>query len=679
MISLAPSRRAAPQVLEAGAAFALAAACFWGSRNLSLELSDEGQLIYQTWRVSQGALPYVDVRQLYAPSVFFLNGALLHWFGADLSIIRISLLVIKAAVATLVYVNARLITSRSFAVLAYVLTVAIWMTPWWVFNTPYANHYSLLCAELAVFGFLVLWRRHQALACVWAGMNCGIAATFKQTGGLFAVLAFALFIVWDTAATRPSGRPETTAWSNTAVRSLRWLALLATIGVAGAYVVPGSSFWNAALLLAPTATTVLLVARREWHSADVRARWQGARNLLYLGAGMMPPLAVYPIYYAARGHLQNLVDDTIVELPRRTVWFDPLPVPSLRPSALVLALFCLLLSARLAALRARAARVAAMAAVAVAIAAVAAVAVNAASSVGLGEYVRRSLWYQDMFATLYVLPFAVVWASIWFYLATAEPSDSTLELPPVERRTAASLWSFFCATSLLLLYPSGDLWHLLMCLPAFLPLFAALLERYAVGAALSRPPFGPNEQLRNRVSRPERRLAATFPTIASVLLVVMLATPFFGTTRFVRSMAPGMRGAFTRASGIVGWPPKSKDAADLVAYIDAQPQEQRLFVLCNEQLLYFLTGRPSVMERDEFALYLVGAGVITPNDRRALLDEARIVARLRETKPLVVDCTNSPLGERFKTAFPEVERFLADHYAAVASFGDYRLLTWTPD
>ena len=657
------------RVAEAVAAFGVALACFWIGRNLSLDWTDEGHIIYPIWRASEGALPYVDVRQLYAPSLFFLNGALLRWFGADLSVIRISLVVLKAGLAALVYLNARLLASRRFALLAYALFVIVWMTPWWVFNTPYANHYGLVCALAAIFGFVQLRRRY-ALACAWAGLCCGLGATFKQTSGLFTFLAFALFLLWDSDTPDERPRDGVPRWLDGLARALRWATLFAAMALCVAYLAPRNALWNAALLLAPIAAAILFVARRELHDMHPAARLRGALGVLHTGLAMAVPLAAYGIYYAGRGHLGALLADTVSELPGRTNWFDPLPVPSLRSTALTVAMLSFLAAARLAAWRSDGRRRgrAALAWLGLGVVSLAAVVIHAAGAVGLGEYVRLSLWYQDVFGTLYLLPFAVAWVSLWLYVAA--PRSGLQRRDDGDSAAALGLWSFFSAISILLLYPAGDIWHLLMSLPAFLPLFAHLLERYA-----SLPTGEARSPTDLRASRP--RSQGWLPTIAAVGLVSALCVPFVGTLRFVRAVSAGVRGHFARAPGIVGWPPKFGEAADLVDYLAAQSAETRLLVLCDEQMLYFLAGRRSVMERDEFALYLVGAGVIEPDDRRALVDEQGMIARLDEARPLVIDCADNPRAARFTQAFPQAGNFLATHFRTVASFGEYRVLAWT--
>src|SRR5207247_9965012 len=131
---------------EAVAVGAVAALYFLGVALRTIEWTDEGQIVYPSWRVADGAVPYVDFHHLYGPSVFLLNGALLALFGRDLRTIRLSLVVVKAAVAALVYAAARRLAPRPVAFAAAAVLIAAWGVPIWLCNTPYASYYgSALC------------------------------------------------------------------------------------------------------------------------------------------------------------------------------------------------------------------------------------------------------------------------------------------------------------------------------------------------------------------------------------------------------------------------------------------------------------------------------------------------------------------------------------------------------
>jgi hypothetical protein len=221
------------------------------------------------------------------------------------------------------------------------------------------------------------------------------------------------------------------------------------------------------------------------------------------------------------------------------------------------------------------------------------------------------------------------------------------------------LFYFFGLTSLLLLYPAADFWHVVMGLPAWLPLLAFQLERFRC------PP-----DARGRPGRTERRSA-----LLVAILVLALCAPFVDTLRFVQRTQHG-EAPLARASGIVGWPPRFTEAVEVIRYLDSLPKEAPLLVIANEQMIYFLAGRSSVITDGEYVLYLVGADAIAGDDARALLPEQRLIERLESAKPLIVDYTGNPMSQRFRNAFPRTATYVEIRYRLQQAVGQYRVLAW---
>jgi hypothetical protein len=113
----------------------LAAACFWPSIRLGLEWVDQGLTVYPIWLVARGALPYRDFHHLYGPSLFFLNGALMHWFGEDLLVLRLSLLAVKVGLAVLLFRLSRSLARPTIALGVTAWWIAVWCSPLWLFWT----------------------------------------------------------------------------------------------------------------------------------------------------------------------------------------------------------------------------------------------------------------------------------------------------------------------------------------------------------------------------------------------------------------------------------------------------------------------------------------------------------------------------------------------------------------
>ncbi len=605
----------------------------------TMEWTDQGQIVYPSWRVAEGAMPYRDFYHVYGPALFYVNGALLRVFGADLTVLRAALVLLKALIAALVYLGARTLAPWPFALGSYVLCVAVWGAPWWVFNTPYANHFAL---ALTFAGMLLVARRgRSAAACLLAGLCFGVAALFKQTAGLFALVSLVLFLIWDTQATRaaPPGGKTPAAGLDLVARAARGVALVAALGLFALYLANGGERWNATLLVAPVGLSIALLGARELRGAgDPAARVQSLGRMLAAAAGLSIPLAACAAYYAWHGALTALVFNTVRGLPELVHWFIPLPMEG-RAVALAAGLVAVLAGLR--AWRVFAAQH--PAAVAPTATALALVAVVAAAFLW-----RDWWWFSDVFRLLYAVPLALVWAALPRVVLPRRSGTA----PP-----ALAAFFFFAASSLLLLHPGGDLPHILMGLPAFLPLLAVQLARLH-GAEPG-------------------RAAAMVSAACLTLLLLVLCAPFALALATAPAALPAGWTGFARAPGVRDAAPKFRDATELVRAIDAQPPARPLFAIANAQMLYFLAGRPSALGREEYLLYLVAADVIAADTVRDLLPPAAITTRLEALRPLVIDEPGSALGEHFRRVYPEVAAYIDAHTRAVRTAGVFRLLDWT--
>lgn len=617
----------------------VAALYFSGIRTVALELTDAGQILYPSWRVAAGELPYVAFEHLYGPSLFFLNGALFWLGGLDLRVIRLALVATNALSAALAYALARRVARPPAALLATTVLVAIWGTPIWLTNTPYATYFA---TPLCLAGALVLLGEPRWWRPVAAGVCVGCATTFKQTQGVFAFLALACFLIADTPAA-----PGAPAWLSRAVRAV---VLLAAVAVPVAYVRPHLAVPVVPILLVPFGLAVAGLVRREvaaWRRSGPAPGTSLAP--LLLTAGMALPALGYALLYAAHGALAALVDNVLLKWPPRMQWFVPLRPPGLRPAllgAVVLASFAVAAtwsehggSRGRVGIRRLAVSLAALAA------ALGALLLHAGSTPGLRAYLLRAQWTAETFALLPALPWCVL-AVAWAGMRRSGPAAAP----------ALPLLYLLAAGTLLQLFPCADLPHVIMILPAFVPLLAYALERVRLQAAG----------------------AAPAPRACAALLVV--AWPLASVVPFVRSrlaapaVAPTRRG-FARAPGITGAAPRFDEAVDLVRHLSRTACPGcRLLVLTNEQLLYVLAGMPSALQHDEFLLYLVGSGLTTDADARQLADEEAMIRALATSRARVVDREDDPAATRFRHAFPRVARFLADACPPTATFGRYRLL-----
>lgn len=611
-----PATRA--PALAALAVGLLAAAWFWPGIRLTLEWVDQGQIVYGAWRVARGELPYRDFDHVYGPSVFLLNGLLLRWFGEDLGAVRYGLLVVKALLATLLFVVSRRVAGRWAALTMTLWFVALWGAPLWIYATPYAGHYTWTSAfagiaVLAVAG-PIGWRR----ACL-AGLCIGAGATFKQTTGLFA--AIAALVALATAPAPQAAPPDGLA------APARWLRRLVVMGAAAlvaGYLSRALATWTGWLLAAPP----LLALAWEWHRDQDAERVLGAggprlRSVFAFAGGFTVPLALWVAYFAARGALGDLVHDMLIGLPPRIDWSVPLSPPG--PAALALGAGLGLGALGVAARRPPLALLAAAAVGGV----VTAIAVTPA-------------WAMGEVQALQLLPVAAAWASAWPALRQAEPFARRL------------VW-WFAALACLSLHPGADLPHALMMMPAVLPALALLVD-----AGWARA--GDRPVLRGCVAA-----LAAMPIAGQIARDVALL-------RRAAAARPVAASGFDRARGIWDDQPRSDDTRRIVARLDQiAPRGTPLLVLPSAQLVYVVADRPSALPRAEMILYLLAIDAIRPGDARALAPPAELLAALRATRPVVVRAAEPGWG-RVAAAYPELAAWLAASYEPTAREGRLELL-----
>lgn len=620
---------------------ALAAALYFSlSCTVTLEWVDEGQLVYQSWLVSQGAVPHREFQHVYGPAMYLLNGLLFRIFGSDLLVIRLSLVALKAIISVLVYLAARRVASPLFALLAFVSTVIVWGGPWWVFNTPYASHYAL---ALVLFGMLLYLRNGGRSGALLAGVCCGLAAAFKQTTGLFALLSLALCLVWD--ATASVGEASTRSRVG---QSMRLLAVLGSAAICAGYAAAGNTWWNVVALFGPFAAGIAWIGAREIrHGATA-----GVANidaLLGAGTGMAAPLLLCITGYAAMGLLGNLVESTVSGLPQVIKWFFPVAAPDVRSSLLALAACCPIAGVYLLSRR----RLSGYVVLAIGALAGAIAVLSVVRSSGIMSYLQQDAWIGDVFRVVFVLPFLLVWIA-WAALLRSDERITASDADPAAPRARVVL-TLVAASSLLSLYPAADFWHLLMVWPMIAPLLAWQLERALRG--------------------PDGRLVPLAVVVAGVLALVC-AAPFLHAVVMARVNRPAKLDTFARATRISDGSQKLRDALAVVRYLEAQPADRKLLSFGEGQMLYFLAGRRSVLEHEEFAFYLVGTGFVADADARVLVPQPRAIARIAETQPIIVTVDGAPFTARLRGVFAELAQYIDAHYQTAATFGPYRVLRY---
>ncbi len=658
MMARLPGRVASLGLVAAVAAY-FAVGC-----TLSLEYLDEGQIVYPSWLVSLGAVPYKDFGHLYGPALFVLNGTLFRWFGPDLIVVRISLVLLKTVTVVLAYLIARQLASRAFALVACSVLVAVWGTPWWIFNTPYANHYSLTLTLGALLCFLSLPHRFR-LGCVLAGLCFGFAATFKPTAGAFGLAGFALFLILARDALEASDLPAGPSLPAWGVRGARLAALAVLLSLFVAYLWHRNTIWNVVVLFTPAALTLGVAFVRELRGPVRRGMCVGLWGMVHAAVGAAVPILGIGIYYAAQGWLSNLLFNLISGLPQTVAatYYQPFSAPNARAAlavALVAASFAAVGLAR-SHLRLRAPRRAGAAAASLLLVS-ALLLFLARSSLPMAviAYLRSRAWYGTILAVWYAVPLASLGLTGFLLLRSSPPAAAAA----AGRGTAVLLVYCNAVAAWLLAYPVADLVHIMMGLPVVAPLWAFLLERFYRPVAHE---AGSSAKVSRWVSGGLIGALAACMAAPSVDHLML---------KFARSRADAT--ALARATGIHGTQPKFGEVANLLAYLDAQvPADRELVFLSCEQLLYFLSGRRSALEQNEFDFYLLCSGQLSNDDARQLIDERLVIDKLSAAKPVIIDGGDRRTNGRLQGAFREMSRYIDAHYHVAARVGRYRILQWS--
>jgi hypothetical protein len=598
---------------------------------------DSGLVVYGSWRVADGALPYRDFDHVYGPSIFYLNAALLRVFGADLAVIVTSILLLKTILATLVFALARRVATAPVAGATTALLIVVWGAPLWLFSAPYPQHYAVASAlaGLLAMATATAERRRRALAV--AGLWTGVAATFKHTSGLFALLALVLGALADTAPA-----PRAIEMRGRAVRTGRLAAACIILAVAGLYAVANlrvspqlASYVTVAVVAAPFLWSSAGVVRAELRRcAEPATDAHGARDVVTLaGFFALPPLA-WILFFVAHGAGGDLARD-LLALPPQLRWFLPLNAPS--PLAL-LAVVTVGLAVAAAHARRRGARVA------LEVLAAAVLVALGVRSWPMSRHVLGRLGFEVVAA----LPLLAV--VIGMLVVPQRSVDRAADEPGGD---VPRLYLLFAAANLLQLLPAADVWHLLMGLPAALPLVAYLLTVRPVPA-----------------TRCGRALAAT-----PIVVLAAACVPFVTQLATTREAWRKASARFARASGMTHPDPKFDDVAALVRALDTGPAHDRpVFVLTGEAMIYFLAGRPSALDHEEYLMQTLARGVASTESVALLTDDQRFTNRLESERPLVIDGADHPTRAALRRFLPRTAQMLETRYRPRATFGSYQIL-----
>lgn len=632
-------------VLACAIAGLAAFAWFSLSWDVSFELRDQGYLFAQSERVARGAMPHRDVLDLYGPLVLPITGWVLELGGGEILPVRIFLAVLKAGAVALAYLTLRQSASRLAALVGAVLALVWWGRPFLNLNTPYASLYTLPVAQLALLLLLVGERRDSPRWRTASGVAAGVAMLFKQSLGFMLAAAIGLALVADGMLREPAPERPSRA---------KWLAIALWVAAALLLVVPVWRFvtpFDYALHLLPIhalmAVVALAVARRGASGAPTQIL---RRRLVPWLAGFAAVWAATLAIFAASGGVDALLYDLFV-LPTTLIDYS-LRVDLPPPVVATFAAGGVMLIAAVLILIARRGRAGAVCGAALALV-----------GVGLIAGVSPAVLLQS--GSLRGVQLASIgWAGVALVAARL--------LGPRRKPPATAIDGVLIAIVL---------FHLGLCFQGFPRAGVDLVVGQGPQAVLlvtvlvaaHRAALGSGAGL-------VRRAAAALLLAA---IPVWLAAPVARSTLSAylvpqrRALeAPRCHGIRIHAATIRSL--HLDDFERLEAWLAVErPSDAPLFVLSNEEMIGFASGRPALFEEHRLELFWIGWGLL-PESGIGRLDESAMLARLAAHADTLVIDSGDDTAQRVRSALPALAAFVQGEFEERQRFGVYRVLARRP-
>jgi hypothetical protein len=258
------------------------------------------------------------------------------------------------------------------------------------------------------------------------------------------------------------------------------------------------------------------------------------------------------------------------------------------------------------------------------------------------------------------LPFILVWLSIAEVVRLGQAGATSASS---SERRGFLLFACYATMVILWLYPAADIWHVVGVLPSCIPLLAYWFSR------LWQLPGTNDRELRVWHLRAGALIG---------VFVLALVIPPVRDLLWERGAKPAFKQSLPRASGIVGdsalYSP-TRSGGKLVRYLtEEERSDEPIYILSAKSLIYFLTDRVSPVQEYEYLLYLTAHDFIREDKARELIDEARLIRRLDEVRPLIIDDQFDEHAESVKLMFPRLAEFIRNHYQLEAEFGRFQVL-----
>jgi len=264
---------------------------------------DEFVLSYWAWCVREGALPYVDFKDCYAPLSPMLDSAWMSLFGESILSLRLGMAAVYVCLTGLVTYAAKHFVRPWAAALAG-LCAACLTYP--VFPYPLPSYYCQFFAFVAALLFVAYRRDEKRPFLFLAGCAAGVTFLFKQNAGVFATWALLVAV-----ASCPTRRPGGSESGSGAVPKYLAGLLIALIAAASLALVRRN--------LSPLNSIVFVALPLVW---GLSILWKGEvngrliRRWILILAGAAVPIMLVAVPYLGRGETVNFFRGLFNPSPR---------------------------------------------------------------------------------------------------------------------------------------------------------------------------------------------------------------------------------------------------------------------------------------------------------------------------------------------------------------------------
>jgi 4-amino-4-deoxy-L-arabinose transferase-like glycosyltransferase len=671
-----------------------AAAYFLLTFDRTLNTSDEGYLLYNVQKTADGQLPHRDFYDDYGPASYWLGAGLFKLFGCRILVVRVFMVILKTSMALLVFLVGVRFLPPLFAFLGSVLFTLNWGDPLiGALNVLYAghlNHFLALLGMVLVLRYTATGNRRWLFG---TSVCVGLSMLFKFPTAVIDFLGFALFLCLREQGTPRPASDSAVAEKPPSQPMLQLLRALKLLGMAGVLIFycgylsgPHIDLYYFFLFLLPLflILTHMLVAElsllRRVKAEAALQNWRGLRSVYTdIAVLLSAPIALVAtilIFYALAGGLTELMYDTI-ELPRYLKFHYALAD---RKS------------------------IAALTAVIV---------LGAIVFIRLGAvFESRNPYLRNLFVAILVfalllLPVFGIAAPlhyrIWHKLATHTLLSAALltgvflfRIRWLEHRCREADREAFLALGLTLIIASqcslmiflrADETHVTVNSTVIFLLAAYVLW-----------------QLHRGLQRLVPKALKPLAILAALACLAMLAIPLGWSMKILYRPFAARLGADARARPGIGphglLTPDAPRAAGLTLPLgethtpplhhllfvdmdrtinfirDNTRPEEKIFLLCADQTIYFLAERESVLQKRNYFVYLANVELIDRTYTGKLTDE-EMRERIRSSRPrFIIQTPEYADTMRFKRVWPTTSAFIESAYEIDRVFGVFEV--WKP-